>query len=150
MAEFAGVSEQALRAWMRLPGFPRAPDGSVCLWDLAIWKHRYDKGGDVSEEIPDGVDSPALEEFRRARAEQEKIKLLRMQGEFVSLEDVHAAMAETASVMKSTAERIMRDAGNDVALMLNEAWDEVERRLEHLFKDGRGGGEDDSSNGAAE
>jgi hypothetical protein len=139
MAEFAGVSEQAFRKWMKLPGFPIAPDNSVCLWDLAVWRERL-AGSDEIDGEPSGSDSPALERYREARASQEEIRLLQMQGEFVPLEDVHAALNETAVVMKATAERIMRDAGNEFAQMLNDAWDEVQKRIERLFGDDRTGG----------
>lgn len=142
MADFAGVSDQTIHNWMRLPGFPRGDDGSVCLWELAVWRATVegtltaDVDGDLS-----GSDSPALEEFRRARAGQEQLKLLKMQGELIALEDLRDALNETSAVMKSTAEKIVKDAGNELADMLREAWEEVKRRMERLFGDDRTGGE---------
>lgn len=149
MADFAGVSEQAFRRWMALPGFPKAPDGSVCLWDLAVWRNRLDAGTPDETELGD-VDSPGLERYRLARAEQEEIKLRRMRGESIAREDLQAALMETASVLKEAGDRMVRVAGNDVAEMLNDAWTEVETRLERLFGDDRTGGTTGEPDGATE
>jgi hypothetical protein len=149
MADFAGVSEQAFRKWMKLPGFPIASDSSVCLWDLAVWRHQMNAGSEFGDEIEGGSDSPGLERYRLARAEQEEIKLLKMRGEFLSREDVHLALAETSGVMKEAGEKVLRIGGNDLAEIINWAWDEVAKRIGKLFGD-RTGGTTDESGSAAE
>jgi phage terminase Nu1 subunit (DNA packaging protein) len=149
MAEFAGVSEQAFRKWMTQPGFPVAPDGSVCLWDLAVWRDRMDRGSDIDGELGGDVDSPGLERYRLARAEQEEIKLQKMRGEYLPREDVHTALMETAAVMKSAGERVVRTFGNEVASIINSAWDEVIQRLESRFGDDSADAGTDGSGGDA-
>ncbi len=150
MAEFSGVSEQAFRKWMTQPGFPKAPDGSVCLWDLAVWRHRLDSGSEFGEEIEGGSDSPGLERYRLARAEQEEIKLAKMRGDFISRDDVHTALMETGSIMKEAGERIIRTGGNDLAGIFLNAWAQVMNRLESIFGNDRTGGTIDGDGKPAE
>lgn len=144
MADFAGVSDQTIRNWMKMPGFPKdTTDGSVCLWDIPLWYARLSGGsgnGDDPEiAIGDG-DSEGLERYRMARAQQEEIKLAKMRGDFLSREDVHAALMETAPILKDAGERIIRSGGNDLAEIFLTAWDEVLKRLKAIFGNDRTGG----------
>lgn len=149
MADFAGVSEQAFRKWMTQPGFPMAPDKSVCLWDLAIWRHRMDSGSEFGEEIAIGDgDSEGLERYRMARAQQEEIKLAKMRGDFIPREDVHTALIETSPILLSAGEQIKRAGGNDLGEILIAAWGEVLKRLESIFGNDRTGREINGDGGA--
>jgi hypothetical protein len=154
MADFAGVSDQTIRNWMKMPGFPKdATDSSVCLWDIPLWHARLIGGGGNGDDPEIGVgdgDSEGLERYRMARAQQEEIKLAKMRGDFISREDVHTALMETGSIMKEAGERIVRTGGNDLAGILLNAWSQVMSRLESIFGNDRAGGTIDGNGNAPE
>jgi hypothetical protein len=143
MAAFAGKSDQTIRRWKEMPGFPVDPrDNSVCLWDLAVWRHSIDNiGCDGIPDDIDGPDSPALERFRLARAQQEEIKLESMRGDFLPREDAKTMLLEIASIYRSAGEILVRNFGNDAGDVINDALDEASRRFEQRWGHDRTGAE---------
>lgn len=130
MAEFAGVSEQALRKWMTIPGFPASPDGSVCLWELAVWRHNYEHGSmdDDGPDLPDGG-SPSLERWRAARASQEELKLAEMRGQLVSIDRVREASNRNAAMWRGCIEQLDRTGQESAAQVIRENLEAAERKV---------------------
>lgn len=133
MAEFSGVSEQAFRKWMKLPGFPMAKDGSVCLWDLVVWKERLDSGGDSELEAASGGDSPALERMRLARAGLWERELARVDGDLIPFEDANTLILEYGGLIRDATDRIRKLGGDDYADLIEEALREGEARAEQRW-----------------
>jgi len=131
IADFAGVSRQTIYDWQKLPGYPRAPDGSVALWDLCEWRCRA-AGADVSPETEGGSDSPGLERFRDARAEQEEIKLAEMKRQVVAIDWMHARLNEIASLIRGAGEQLQREYGPDALQILEDAIAEAEGKIKDL------------------
>jgi hypothetical protein len=130
LAGFAGVSRQTVYDWMRLPGFPRAPDGSVAKWDLCEWYlTRLDPAEDESDE-PGRGDSPGLERYRLARAAQEEIKLGEMKKAFIDRQWVHANLMELASLIRACGEQLQREYGEDALAILDQAIKEFKGKID--------------------
>jgi hypothetical protein len=136
MAEFAGISEQAMRKWMREPGFPKAGDGSVCLWDLAVW-HELRMSPDLTPTDPEmnGVASPALERYRMARAKTVEIELSLKQKEVLDREIVHRRLSEIAGLLRAAGDMLQMQCGEDAFRILNETLDDIENKIEEWFSE---------------
>lgn len=151
IAKFLNTSERTVSRWAArgMPG----RRGCYVLAEVVAWarQNEWNLPDVSSDDAPmlTGAASPALEDWRKARAEQEQMKLLRMRGDLVAIEDVRSAMNATKNVMKETVERLVRLAGNEMASILNEGWVQVERQLEQLF-DERANGERGLKTDAAE
>lgn len=133
MAEFSGVSEQALRKWFTLPGFPRQEDGSVCLWDLAVWRTRLDVGDQQTDPELVGGDSPGLERYRLARAQQEEIKLEAMRKDYLRRDDIRMMHGELATLIRKAGDEVQRRFGVVAGEILNDAINEFEKRIEQRW-----------------
>lgn len=117
LANFAGVSRNTIYQWQRLPGFPKAGDGSVCKWELCEWVIRRSMTSDPTgehNEMEPGASSPALERFRAARADMEEIKLQKERKELVSRENMHLFVIRVASLFRGWLDRLQRQHGEDV------------------------------------
>lgn len=94
------------------------------------------------EDLGEG-DSPALERFRLARAQQEEIKLEGMRGDFIAKEDAKTMLMEIAAIYKSANETLVREFGNAAGDVIADALDEAERRFLQRWGD-------DNSTGVSE
>lgn len=108
-----GVSRQAVAKWCAA-GCPRRPDGCFDLAQVIQWRESK-----LADTAADGG-SPALEEWRTARAEREKLRLRREQNEVVEwsaatafwIDRVTAATTALRSVGQAVASSC---AGQDAA-----------------------------------
>lgn len=109
IAAFAGVSRHTIYEWAKLPGYPKGDDGSVCLWDLAVWRQNYEAGdpGDESEDLPFGS-SPALEEFRRERALLAKYQRLERERQLMPMEWVTTVRGRDAQKWRAAQDQCQR------------------------------------------
>lgn len=84
-------------------------------------------------ELFSGSDSPALERFRLARAEQVELDLARQRGQLLPREEVHAWMARLGGTLRATCETLQRQFGRQAAAMIQEALDDYEREVRERF-----------------
>lgn len=84
----------------------------------------------VEDAILTGVDSPALERLRNAKADIEELKLAQLRGEVVDVEQMRESLAVMASRIFHAGELLRRRYGDDAARILNDALDEWERTID--------------------
>lgn len=132
LADFAGCSTNTIREWEKLPGYPKAADGSVCKWDLAVWHSQRLLAADAPELSGTDGDSPGLERYRLARASQEEIRLQVMRGAFMDREWMHRALMEIASVFRGTGDLLQRDFGDGATAIFDDGLDEILGKIAEL------------------
>lgn len=135
LAEFAGVSRQTIYDWMRLPGFPKAPDGSVAKWDMCEWHLTRLDTPEPGGEESGGGDSPGLERYRMARAAQEEIKLGEMRKQFIDRAETHARLMEIAGLIRGCGEQLQREYGEDALQILDQMLIDVEQKMDEWLAD---------------
>lgn len=131
LAEFAGVSRQTVYDWMRLPGFPIAPDRSVAKWDMCEWYlTRLDPADDDEGEPGGAGTSPGLERYRLARAAQEEIKLGEMKKAFIDRHWAHTKLAEIVGILRGCGEQLQREHGEDALAILDQALSDITEKVD--------------------
>lgn len=130
LADFAGVSRNTIYEWMKLSGFPKAKDGTVCKWEMCEWyltRLTPVGAGDADPEA--GGDSPGLERYRLARAGQEEIKLAQLRGQVMDRDWVHGKLMEIASLIRGCGEQLQREYGDDARQILDQSMDDVDGKI---------------------
>lgn len=89
-------------------------------------------------------DSPALERYRTAKAEQEEYKAAQMRGEMVTVQEVSEGFSLAANVMRRLADELRRKSPESHEA-LEEAWEDVARIIEDRF--GKTGEQPNTSSG---
>jgi hypothetical protein len=137
MADFAGVARSTIYDWQKLSGWPSAPDGSVALWDIAVWRDRLIAGDDLAPEGEgDGAGaSPGLERYRLARAAQEEIKLSVMRKAYLDRNWVHSWLGELGSLLRICGEQLQREHGQDALDIMDQTLKEFGERVRKMFED---------------
>jgi hypothetical protein len=79
------------------------------------------------------VDSPALEEYRRARARLAWMEVNEREKTHLPLASLEPALMQLTGLMRRAGERLARQHGNDAAAVLNEAIEQWESSLETLL-----------------
>ena len=87
---------------------------------------------DVDDPMFENADSPALERYRWARAEQEEMKASQMRGELVEIGDISDGLQLMASILRQAIETLQKQHGQDAADVLSDALDEVDTEIEGL------------------
>ena len=95
------------------------------------------KPSDDGDPLMVGADaeSPALEQYRAARAGQEKIKLAEMQGRMVSVAELEPAFGRFTSTVRQTGDTLQRQFGPEASRILNEGLDEAAAAVERYLSD---------------
>ena len=103
------------------------------LIDALVARERA-KGASAEDELlAGGGDSPALEKYRAMRAGQEEIKLQRMRGQSVQVDEVKTGLQQIAGAVRRGIERVQRAYGNDAAEMVLEPLAEFERNWDTIL-----------------
>lgn len=106
------------------------------LIDALVARERA-KGASAEDELlAGGGDSPALEKYRAMRAGQEEIKLQRMRGQSVQVDEVKTGLQQIAGAVRRGIERVQRAYGNDAAEMVLEPLTEFERNWDTILGNG--------------
>ncbi len=87
-------------------------------------------GGDPL--LADG-DSPGLERYRNAKADLAEMDRDRQRKQIVLVEQIEPALLQLAGVMRSAADNLARQFGNEAAGIVNEAVDEWHDSVIRLF-----------------
>lgn len=134
-----GVSVRTLKDWLAkgCPGEPgRYVVPEIVTWAKAsVWARPEPIDGDPL--LAEGGDSPALEEYRRAKAALARLDLAEREKQLVRIDDVVQPLIEAAAVVRSAGERIGREYGPEAQEIVNEAVGEFVAGLRKV------GGEDD-------
>ena len=141
-----GVSARTIRDWGG-EGMPRRPDGSYALQACEQWlEQRGDrrKTTKTSGESDDGdVESEWLEEGRKWKAKQEKLKYLHRSKELVEVATVRDWLHRFAGLLRGFGGRLARekpDLQEDLNRLLDQAGEMLE---EQISSDGPGDADDD-------
>jgi len=91
----------------------------------------------VDDEDPflSGNNSPALEDYRRQKAELAKLELKERQGELLSRERIHESFGRGAHIIRQAGDVLRRQYGNDAQAILNHALDDLVAEVEKNFVD---------------
>lgn len=108
MAAFSGISEQAMRKRLELPGFPKDKKGFVVLWDYAIWYDGLKKKPVATEgNATDRSLAESTERIQRYRADQEEMKVRRMRGELAPIAEAENLLTEWTSAFQRGAQDLL-------------------------------------------
>lgn len=83
-----------------------------------------------------GGDSDALEEYRRVRTLQERIRLRDMQGDMIPRAMIHGILIRGAAVLKETGEFLVRQYGEEAGRLFADGIQEMRRVLDSLLTHG--------------
>ena len=129
LAAFAGVSRHTIYEWAKLPGYPKADDGSVDLWALAEWRIKYTSGRDDDLDL-NGFDSPNLERLRAAKADRAELELAVMRREFFPLSWANDFIGALCSHVRSAHLTLQKLGNMEAVEVLSGAIDEMESRID--------------------
>lgn len=141
VADFYDVPPGTVRTW-RAEGMP----GIARHWDLKeIDKWVHATGRKTSRTNPkrltddplldESIDSEGLERYRMARAQLEEIKLAEQRGQVVMLDQMAESDRVMLAPLRQLQETLKRKQDHDTFKMVQEAIDEMERRLMGLADD---------------
>ena len=86
-----------------------------------------------TEPAMQGTETPALEEWRKIKAQQERIRLAEMEGSMIPLASLEPALTQLASILRQAGDQLQRQHGDLAAEVLNLAVTEAENVWEKLF-----------------
>jgi hypothetical protein len=135
-ASMVGVSDRTLKEWLGkgCPGEPgRYVVPEIVQWaKVSVWSV-IPTGDDLMD---GGGDSPALEQYRLAKAALARLDLAEREKQLVRVEEVVEPLMEAAAVVRAAGERIGREYGPDAQEVVNEAVAEFVASLKRF--DGEG------------
>ncbi len=82
-----------------------------------------------------GATSPALERYRRIKADREQIALNREEGHIIEAERLDRFHAEMAKIMRGACETLQKDFGSEAYRVLDEALAEADKIIPRIFGD---------------
>jgi hypothetical protein len=80
-----------------------------------------------------GPVTPALERYRAARADRERLAYQRDLGKWIERSLVHERLVRLANILRQTGEALQRQHGSDALAILQEALADFERETERAF-----------------
>lgn len=108
-----------------------APD-VVSVWHTdRVGKLKAKQGAD--DPLMAEGDSPGLERYRNAKADLAEMERDRQRKQIVRVEEIEPALMQLAGVMRSAAENLSRQFGNEAGGIVNEAVDEWADGVAILF-----------------
>ena len=114
---------------------PRDADGKYSACDLFAWI-----AGQVGETAADpelaGPNSPALERFRKARAELVEYDVKLRTGTLMDRAEIHEGLGLIAGIYRRVGERLRREFGDEAYQIVDECWDDATRQIEVRFGEG--------------
>lgn len=135
LARALGVSARTIRDWGG-EGMPRRPDGTYGLRACEAWlEERGDrrKTTKTAGEDDDGVESEWLEEGRKWKAKQEKLKYLHRSKELVEASTVRDWLHRFAGLLRGFGDRLSREKPelqDDLNRLLDQAADMLEEQID--------------------
>lgn len=146
LARALGVSARTIRDWGG-EGMPRRADGTYGLRACEAWlEERGDRRKTpktLGETDDEGVESEWLEEGRKWKAKQEKLKYLHRSKELVESATVRDWLHRFAGLLRGFGDRLSREKPelqDDLNRLLDQAADMLE---EQIANDGPGDGDEE-------
>ena len=133
LAAATGVSTRTVREWIAR-GCPGAA-GRYVVPDIVAWaKATVWCKADSDDPLLDGGSegSPALEEYRRVRADIARRELAKLDRQLVPVADLQALLTDGAAVIRKAGESLGRKFGPEAQQILNEAVDAAAALIERL------------------
>ncbi len=129
------INGQADRYGIPLRG-PTIDLRAVLTWvhDAFASGHFRPQGDGDDPMLAGGVDSPALERFRDARASLAELDLLERQGVLIPRDEAHAGMVRVAGILRGFGEQ-QRLYGPDAVEALDAVLDDLEREISRSYGD---------------
>jgi hypothetical protein len=124
-----GRNPRALRSAMDAP---RTAIGKYCARDLVQWLLLK---SDSDAALGAGVNSPALEKYRIAKAKLAELELREREGNLIPRVEIHTHLGRLGAILKGCGERLQRDHGAAALEIWNEAIDDFEREIKSQFGD---------------
>jgi hypothetical protein len=122
---------------------PKLPPGAVRQQGRSVLIHlpdlidyvvkRAEERLNPEELLLAGADSPALEKYRAMRAGQEEIKLQRMRGNMVAVDEVKTGLQQIVGAVRRGVERLQRAYGNEAAELVLEPLGDLEHGWEAVL-----------------
>lgn len=89
----------------------------------------------VDDPLLAGGNSPALEEYRRYRAGQEKIKLSEMEKNFVEKSELHSALLPVFLDIRRAQENLQLKFGNEAGAIIGDVLDDAQAKFSKILND---------------
>lgn len=133
IAEFFGVRNDTVRrewaAWM---------PGQQGKWNLSeIAQARIERaerrGRPIGDDLMEGAESPALEEYRKERTLLARMDRLEREQSLISRDEAHKVIAEIAGLLRGACEQLERRYDAGAREILEQALDGAEKYNEQYF-----------------
>lgn len=89
---------------------------------------------DGEDPLMAGVNSPALEEYRRARAKLAELDLLERKQVLLPRDQIHEGLGRITSVLRMAGDALQRQYGPEAQRILDEALDDAQREIDSLYR----------------
>ncbi len=135
------IQTKQLHDWADRYGAPVARK-TIDLAEVFTWLRRFiaDNArklatGDDEAARPARANSPALEEYRRWKAQAAKLDVQERERNLLAREDMHLMLGRVAAILRQAGATLQRQFGADAGGILNEALDDAERDIRGFFRD---------------
>ncbi|MBR9802964.1 hypothetical protein GYB59_15295 [bacterium] len=135
LAEWCGINRTTFYRWLKQPGFPAEPDGSISPFEVGRWTVLREIAGDTDEDGEPESDDLIAWKIRNAKEDYRKKVLAndKEEGSLVPIEAVSLTLEELANLLRGATEQVQRQYGNDAAEIINDTLDEFRRRVATTF-----------------
>jgi len=143
LATVCGVSATTIKEWKRQESCPIGESGPYDVFAIGKWVGHRDAnltGNNRQKRLPlgddpllAGFDSPALEEYRRAKAALANLDLAQRERELIPLERLQLFHAEMAHVLRQASDTLQRHHGPEALAIIEEALREMDRKRNDFF-----------------
>lgn len=134
VAAFFGVNRRTVMDWIAR-GMPHGK-GYYPLDRIQKWKIAYDKNRKSDEDPMLGGDSPALEQYRAARARLAELDLAEREGEILRADVMRDTLTRWSALIRDAGEILQRQFGIEASNVLSEALEDAEREVIAAIDDG--------------
>lgn len=107
--------------------------GEVIRWREEWWERRLSEASKDPEMYDGGEGSPALEEYRRWRAERERINVEVLRGTMVKQEELVGPLGDLGDLIRGLGDRLQKRFGTEALDMLTDTLDDWDRKVAEDF-----------------
>ena len=100
---------------------------------LAANRHKL-AGASGDDPLLAGVNSPALERYRSARAKLAELDLQERENQLLPLDKVHDALSRLGSIMRLAGETLQRQFGPDALAIIDDALNDYESAIDKWIR----------------
>lgn len=138
LADYCGVSRQTIHKWLRTPGFPVEPDGSISPYKVGRWSVLREIEGDLDADS-DGDDSDGVTAWKIKNLQEDhrrkKLANDASESSLIPRDAVANVMDQCATLLRDSLSQLQREYGNDAADIMVDAIEKFEANVNAIDSD---------------